>query len=275
LKTFQLQERRHIVPETKTLHDMFVDEIRDAYDAERQITKALPKMIKAATAPQLKAALDGHLKETRGQIDRLERVFGELGEKVRGKHCDGVAGILEEGKAVMEEELDDATMDACLIAAGQRVEHYEIAAYGTLVAWAQVLKLNGVVDLLQATLDEETAADEKLSAIAEEGVNQEAAGAGDGEDAEDDDEQEEAKRASEPKGNASTKGGRQPMNERRGQDGQNRTDQRSAPKQQNRQGQGNAHGRPASQLGKQVPANDQGRRLQNQPGRTGSRRADR
>ena len=166
--------------EAKTLHDMFIDEIRDVYDAERQITKALPKMIKTATAPQLKEALDGHLKETRAQIDRLVQVFEELGETARGKRCDGIAGILEEGKSVMEEELDEATMDACLIAAGQRVEHYEIAAYGTLVAWARVLELDGVVDLLQATLDEETAADKKLSTIAEGGVNQEAAEAGDG-----------------------------------------------------------------------------------------------
>jgi ferritin-like metal-binding protein YciE len=246
----------------KTLHDMFVDEIRDVYDAERQISKALPKMIKTATAPQLKEALDAHLKETRLQIDRLARVFGELDQTARGKHCDGIAGILEEGKAVLEEELDDATMDACLIAAGQRVEHYEIAAYGTLVAWAQVLKLDGVVDLLQATLDEEEAADKKLSTIAEGGVNKEAADTGDAED------------AGSPRGKTSSRAGRLGT-ERTGQDGANRSGQRIAAKPQNRLGQGNAHGRPASQLGKQVPANEQGRRLLNTPGRTGSRRADR
>lgn len=244
--------------EAKTLHDMFVDEIRDVYDAERQISKALPKMIKTATAPPLKEALDAHLKETRGQIDRLERIFGELGQKARGKHCDGIAGILEEGKAVLEEELDEATMDACLIAAGQRVEHYEMAAYGTLVAWAQVLKLNGVVDLLQATLDEETAADKKLSTIAEGGVNKEAADAGDIDEEEDESEEGGTKQARSSKGSAS-----------------NRSLQRVAPKQQTRLGQGNAHGRPASQLGKQVPANEQGKRLLHTPGRTGSRRADR
>jgi ferritin-like metal-binding protein YciE len=259
--------------EAKTLHDMFIDEIRDVYDAERQITKALPKMIKTARAPKLKEALDGHLKETRAQIDRLVQVFEEVGETARGKHCDGIAGILEEGKSVMEEELDEATMDACLIAAGQRVEHYEIAAYGTLVAWAQVLELDGVVDLLQATLDEETAADRKLSTIAESGVNQEAAEAGDGEDEEDEDAEEDKEEASSSKGNAWSKAGRQ-GNERRGQGGSNRSGERNAPKQQGR-GQGNAPGRPASQLGKQAPANEQGRRLLNQPGRTGSRRADR
>jgi ferritin-like metal-binding protein YciE len=260
--------------EAKTLHDMFIDEIRDVYDAERQITKALPKMIKTATAAQLKEALDGHLKETRAQIDRLVQVFEELGETARGKHCDGIAGILEEGKSVMEEELDEATMDACLIAAGQRVEHYEIAAYGTLVAWAQVLELDGVVDLLQATLDEETAADKKLSTIAEGGVNQEAAEAGEGDDEKDEDEEEDAREARRSKGNASSKAGPQ-RNERRGQDLSNRSGQRNAPNQPTRLGQGNAPGRPASQLGKQVPANEQGKRLQNQPGRTGSRRADR
>ena len=253
----------------KSLHDMFVDEIRDVYDAERQITKALPKMIKTARAPQLKEALDVHLTQTRAQMDRLVRVFEELGEKARGKHCDGIAGILEEGKSVMEEDLDDATMDACLIAAGQRVEHYEIAAYGTLVAWARVLKLNGVVDRLEATLDEETAADRKLSTIGEGGVNRQAARAGDAED-----EEEDSEEASGSKGNASKRAGRQ-GSEWPDQDGSKPSGRSIAPKPQDRMGQGNAHGRPPSQLGKQVPANEQGRRLLNTPGRTGSRRADR
>ncbi len=124
-----------------TLHDAFIDELRDAYDAEKQVTKALPKMMKAASSPELRAAFEAHLEETRGQIRRLEEVFASLDEKVRGKHCDGVAGIIEEGKSVMEEDFDDATMDACLIAAAQRVEHYEMAAYGTLVAWARVTLL--------------------------------------------------------------------------------------------------------------------------------------
>ena len=106
--------------EAGTLHDAFIDELRDTYDAERQLTKSLPKLAKAATNAKLQAAFESHLKETQGQIARLEQVFESLDEKVRGKHCDGIAGIIEEGKSVMEEDFDDTTMDACLIAAGQR-----------------------------------------------------------------------------------------------------------------------------------------------------------
>jgi ferritin-like metal-binding protein YciE len=158
-----------------TLHDAFMDELRDTYDAEKQLTKALPKLAKAATNPELRTAFETHLEETRGQVDRLEQVFASLDEKVRGKHCDGIAGIIDEGKSIMEEDFDDSTMDACLIAAGQRAEHYEMAAYGTLVAWARVMGHEEAADLLQQTLDEEKAADEKLSMLAEEGINQEAA----------------------------------------------------------------------------------------------------
>ena len=123
----------------KTLHDAFIDELRDTYDAERQLTKALPKLAKAASSPELRDAFESHLEETQGQIERLEQVFESLDEKVRGKHCEGIAGIIEEGKSIMEEDFDEATMDACLIAAGQRAEHYEMAAYGTLVAWARAM----------------------------------------------------------------------------------------------------------------------------------------
>jgi ferritin-like metal-binding protein YciE len=161
--------------ESNTLHDAFLDELRDAYDAEKQLTKALPKLAKAATSPVLRDAFQTHLEETRGHVDRLEQVMEGLGEKVRGKHCDGIEGIIEEGASVMEEEFDDATMDACLIAAGQRAEHYEMAAYGTLVAWAKAMGHTDAADLLQETLDEEKAADEKLTALAEAGINQEAA----------------------------------------------------------------------------------------------------
>jgi ferritin-like metal-binding protein YciE len=163
--------------ESGTLHDAFLDELRDAYDGEKQLTKALPKMAKAATSPILRDAFDTHLEETRGHIERLERVMEGLGEKVRGKHCDGLAGIIEEGKSVMGEDFDEATMDACLIASGQRAEHYEIAAYGTLVAWAEAMGHTDAVALLQEILDEEKAADEKLTSIAEAGINQEAADA--------------------------------------------------------------------------------------------------
>ena len=161
--------------EAGSLHDAFIDELRDTYDAERQLTKALAKLAKAAAAPPLREAFESHLVETQGQIERLEQVFESLDEKVRGKHCDGIAGIIEEGKSIMEEDFDDDTMDACLIAAGQRAEHYEMAAYGTLVAWARAMGHNEAADLLQETLDEEKAADEKLSSLAEGGINQSAA----------------------------------------------------------------------------------------------------
>jgi ferritin-like metal-binding protein YciE len=170
--------------ETGTLHDAFIDELRDVYDAEKQLTKALPKMAKAARSPDLRAAFEQHLEETREQIARLEQVFESLDEKVRGKHCDGIAGIIEEGKAVMEEDFDEATMDACLIAGGQRAEHYEMAAYGTLIAWAKAMGHTGAADLLEQTLAEEKAADETLSALAEGGINQDAVDAAHPEEAE-------------------------------------------------------------------------------------------
>jgi len=163
--------------EAGTLHDAFIDELRDTYDAEKQLTKALPKLAKAATNRQLREAFETHLEETQGHIERLEQVFESLEEKVRGKHCDGIAGIIEEGKSIMEEDFDETTMDACLIAAGQRAEHYEMAAYGTLIAWAQAMGHSEAADLLQQTLDEEKAADEKLSGLAEGGINQSAADA--------------------------------------------------------------------------------------------------
>jgi ferritin-like metal-binding protein YciE len=188
--------------EAGTLYNAFIDELRDAYDAEKQLTKALPKMAKAASSPALRTAFEAHLEETRGQIERLEQVFGGLDEKVRGKHCDGIAGIIEEGKGVMEEDFDDATMDACLIAGGQRAEHYEMAAYGTLIAWAKALGHMDAVDLLQQNLDEEEAADEKLSALAEGGINQSAA-----DKAHTDEEDEEEVEAEEPVAVAA-KGGR-------------------------------------------------------------------
>jgi ferritin-like metal-binding protein YciE len=171
--------------ETGTLYDAFIDELRDTYDAERQLTKALPKLAKAATSPQLREAFEMHLEETQGQIERLEQVFEQLDEKVKGKHCDGMSGIIEEGKSVMDEDFDEATMDACLISAGQRAEHYEMAAYGTLVAWARAMGHTEAATLLQETLDEEKAADEKLSALAEGGINQGAADGGASEDDED------------------------------------------------------------------------------------------
>src|SRR6187402_1051687 len=149
--------------EAGTLHDAFIDELRDTYDAEKQLTKALTKLAKASSNPKLRQAFESHLEETQGQIERLEQVFAALDEKARGKHCDGIAGIIEEGKSVMEEDFDEATMDACLIAAGQRSEHYEMAAYGTLVAWAKAMGHSEAAGLLDEILSEEKAADEKLT----------------------------------------------------------------------------------------------------------------
>lgn len=161
--------------DTGTLHDAFIDELRDAYDAEKQLIKALPKLARAASNPSLREAFENHLNETRDQVSRLEEVFASLDEKARGKHCDGIAGIIDEGKAVMEEDFDEATMDACLIASGQRAEHYEMAAYGTLVAWARAMGHTDAADILESILEEEKAADETLTALAEGGINQEAA----------------------------------------------------------------------------------------------------
>jgi len=178
--------------ETGTLHDAFIEELRDTYDAEKQLTKALSKLAKAASDPKLRQAFETHREETQGQIERLEQVFESLEEKARGKHCDGIAGIIEEGASILEEDFDDTTMDACLIAAGQRAEHYEMAAYGTLVAWAQAMGHTEVAALLQQTLDEEKAADQKLSALAEGGINQAAAdAASSGDDDEEADEEED------------------------------------------------------------------------------------
>jgi len=161
--------------EMGTLHDAFVDELRDSYDAEKQLTKALPRMAKAANSPELREAIESHLEETRQQVERLEQVFESLGEKPRGKHCDGIAGIIQEAQAVMQEDFDEPTADACLIASAQRAEHYEMAAYGTLVAWARAMGHDEAADLLQETLDEEKAADEKLNTLAEGGINEQAA----------------------------------------------------------------------------------------------------
>jgi ferritin-like metal-binding protein YciE len=155
-----------------TLHEAFVDELCDAYDAERQLTQALSELSRAASRPELREAFQTHLEETQGHADRLELVFATLDENVRGKHCEGIADIIEEGRSILEANLDDITMDACLIAAGQRAEHYEIATYGRLVAWAQAMGYTDAASLLRQTLDEEKAAQQKLSSLARFGINQ-------------------------------------------------------------------------------------------------------
>jgi ferritin-like metal-binding protein YciE len=171
------------------LREALVDEIRDIYDAEKQIVKALPKFVKGATSDELRVALESHFDETQNQVKRLEHVFDLLDEKPRGKHCAGMAGILEEGSETLQENAEDFVMDAMLIAGAQRVEHYEISAYGTAIAWAEALGLSDVGELLGETLAEEKAADEKLSAIAESGIN-DAASAGESEDETEDEEED-------------------------------------------------------------------------------------
>jgi len=161
--------------EPGTLYEAFVEQLRDTYDAECQVLKTLPKMVKAASSPKLQAAFEAHLRETKGHVERLERIFGSLEEEVQGKHCSGMAGILKESAAALSNGFDERTIDACLIAASQHVEHYEMASYGTLIAWSRVVGNQHVSDLLQETLLEEKATDLKLSALAEAGINEEAA----------------------------------------------------------------------------------------------------
>ncbi|HTM03608.1 MAG TPA: ferritin-like domain-containing protein [Vicinamibacterales bacterium] len=157
----------------KSLQELFVEELRDMYDAEKRLTKALPKMAKAAESDELQMALMNHLQETEGQVSRLEEVFRTLGEKPRGKKCDGIMGIVEESKTAMQ-ELDGPILDAALIAGAQKAEHYEIASYGTLAYFADMLGHEQAKDLLGETLEEEKAADEKLNTIAKSKVNREA-----------------------------------------------------------------------------------------------------
>ena len=172
----------------ENLREALVEEIRDLYNAEKQLVKALPKMAKGAESDELREAFEAHLEETEGQVTRLERVFELLDEKPRGKHCAGMAGIVEEGSEKLQEDMEGSVLDACLIASAQKVEHYEIGAYGTAIAWAEALGLTEVAEVLGESLAEEKAADEKLSAIAESGIN-DAATAGESEDdMEDDDE---------------------------------------------------------------------------------------
>lgn len=159
----------------KQLDDLFLDTLKDIYYAEKLILKALPKMAKAAVSPDLKAGFEQHAAETEAQIERLEQVFELLGKAPRGKTCDAILGIIEEGKEIMEEYKGAQALDAGLTAAAQAVEHYEIARYGTLKAWAQQLGLDEAVQLLDQTLAEEKATDEKLTALAESDVNREAA----------------------------------------------------------------------------------------------------
>jgi ferritin-like metal-binding protein YciE len=155
----------------ENLRTLYLDELKDAYDYEHQILDALPKMEKAATAEELKSAFREHLGQTQKQVGRLEQIFQSLGEKAERKTCKGMKGLLAEGEDFIKARGDHDTIDASLISAAQRVEHYEIAVYGTLRAYARVLGLQDQARLLQQNLDEESKADQKLTQLAEQGIN--------------------------------------------------------------------------------------------------------
>jgi ferritin-like metal-binding protein YciE len=147
---------------------LYVDELRDIYNAEKQLTKALPKMAKAATTEELREGFTEHLEQTRGHVERLEQIFEALGQRASGKRCTGMEGLVEEGSELIEGEFEGAVLDAALIGAAQRVEHYEIAAYGTLISFADLLGESQHASLLRQTLDEEKTTDQKLNEIAQD-----------------------------------------------------------------------------------------------------------
>jgi ferritin-like metal-binding protein YciE len=160
--------------ETNPLEELLIDELKDLYSAESQIIKALPKMAKAANSPDLRRAFERHLEETRNHVERLDQIGEELEAKMTGKKCHGMEGLIEEGKEIMSEDLEENALDAGLIGAAQKVEHYEIAAYGTARAHAEMLGYTKVARLLQQTLNEEGATDKKLTQLAENIINVEA-----------------------------------------------------------------------------------------------------
>jgi len=152
--------------EHQALKELYIDELRDIYNAENQLVKALPKMAKAASSDELRTGFEAHLEQTRGHVQRLEQIFKELGEKPSGKKCKGMEGLVAEGQEMMDEDFEDDLMDAALISAAQRVEHYEIAAYGTVRTYAELLGEENAVTLLEQTLQEEKETDQKLTDLA-------------------------------------------------------------------------------------------------------------
>lgn len=167
-----------------SLRELYVEELRDLYNAETQLVKALPKMAKAATNADLKAGFEEHLEVTQGQVERLERIFAEMDEKPKGKKCVAMEGLVQEGKEIIDELDKGEVLDAALVGAAQKVEHYEIAGYGTVRTWAEMLGFEDAARLLQETLDEEKATDLKLTELAESVINVEAEEAGEEEEEE-------------------------------------------------------------------------------------------
>ena len=159
---------------TASLQSLMIDELRDLYDAEKQLAKALPKLASGSSSDDLREAIETHLEQTKAHVERLERTFDLLGEKANGRKCAGVAGIIHEGETLLASDLDGAVKDAGIIAGAQRAEHYEIGAYGTVIAWARQLGHDDVASLLHDTLEEEKQADRKLTELAEGGINDEA-----------------------------------------------------------------------------------------------------
>jgi ferritin-like metal-binding protein YciE len=197
--TWSLPERDRIkrsFMKIESLQQLYLEELRDIYDAENQLLKALPKMAKAAQNEELKAAFEQHLEQTEEHVERLNRVFEELDEKPKGTKCEAMKGLLDEGKKMMDETADEETLDAALIAAAQKVEHYEIGTYGTLRTWAELLGFDEQAELLQETLDEEKDTDENLTELAVSSINLEAAG----EEAEEEEEEEEEEQPAGRKG---------------------------------------------------------------------------
>jgi ferritin-like metal-binding protein YciE len=162
--------------QNSSLKELYVEELRDIYDAENQLVKALPEMAKAATSEELRSGFEDHLEQTKEHVRRLEQVLNAIGEKAKGKKCKGMQGLVSEGKEIIEEDFEDDVRDAALISAAQRVEHYEIAAYGTVRTYAEILGEQNAVSLLEKTLEEEKETDQKLTDLAE-GINVEAAAA--------------------------------------------------------------------------------------------------
>jgi ferritin-like metal-binding protein YciE len=187
-----------------TMQDLFIEQLKDLYSAEKQLVQALPKMAKAATTPELVQAITDHLGQTQNHVSRLEQCFEHLNASARGKRCKGMEGLIEEGKETIEEEGEAVVKDAGLIAAAQRVEHYEISGYSTAKTMASLLGLDDVADLLEETLGEEEEADKLLSQIAMDQVNPQALSVGNGgrmeqeDESEDEDESEEKEKSSRP-----------------------------------------------------------------------------
>jgi ferritin-like metal-binding protein YciE len=175
--------------EHQALKELYIDELKDIYNAENQLVKALPKMAKTANSEELRTGFEEHLEQTRGHVQRLEQIFKELGEKPSGKKCKGMEGLVAEGQEIMGEDFEDDVMDAALISAAQRVEHYEIAAYGTVRTYAELLGEDTAAQLLEQTLEEEKETDQKLTDMAGE-INVKALGEGSEEGSSEEDEEE-------------------------------------------------------------------------------------